>query len=231
MTKSNVETTGEIKIFQSLGFSAGVVSKGHWKKQEDIYNEIAGRLPETDIRIIRPKQTHSAEILQIEEIGNLSGPVADGLIADSEKVCLTVRTADCIPVLFAGKSAGIYGILHIGWRGLAGGIIESLFNRLKGLKIRPGDLVFYLGPSIGKCCFEIGDEVSALFDDVYIYKKNGRYFADLPGVSRNKIVRCGVKENDIWVSPECTFCERGRYYSYRRDGAAPLQMVSYIFKT
>jgi copper oxidase (laccase) domain-containing protein len=90
---------------------------------------------------------------------------------------------------------------------------------------------FCLGPSIGNCCYEVGDEVAALFEDHVISKRNDRFFVDLPKALKNKLISLGVRESNVGESPGCTSCLPDKYYSYRRDGKAPIQMVSFILKS
>ncbi len=217
--------------FSSFGYTAGIVLKGRWKTQEEIYNHINTEFVGNSIKTISPFQTHSSEIAIIEKDHSSQNLSADGAISNLENVCLTVRSADCIPMLMAEPSTGFFGALHVGWRGLIGGITEELFNLSGDFKLNPEDMHFCLGPSIGNCCYEVGDEVAALFEDHVISKSDDRYFVDLPKALKNKLISLGVRESNVGESPGCTSCLSDKYYSYRRDGKAPIQMVSFIFRT
>jgi len=219
----------KIEMFEPMGFAAGITERDDWKSQAEVYDAIKRQFSAISPIIVSPRQTHSPDILVLEGPGAPSHPVADGVICRAAGVCITVRTADCIPLLFADPSTGIFGAVHVGWRGMAAGIIEEFFAQTAKICPTVINMLFYLGPSIGKCCFEVGDDVALLFDEAYVDNRNGRFFVDLPGLARNKISNSGVRDSNVRVAPECTFCEEGRFYSYRRDGAVPVQMVSYIF--
>lgn len=214
----------------SLGYAAGIVLKGTWKNQEEIYDHLSREFTGNNMRMLTPSQTHSSRIAIIEEDHSLHNPSADGTISSSENLCLTVSTADCIPMLMVERSTGFFGAIHIGWRGFAGGIVEELFNLSGHFKPNPEDMYFHLGPSIRNCCFEVGDEVAVLFDDPFITRGDNKFSIDLPGALVNKLISFGVREINIGGSPDCTSCLSERYYSYRRDGRAPIQMVSFISK-
>lgn len=216
-------------MFGSLGYIAGIVEKSDWKEQDQIYDFIADRDNGRKRDIIIPKQTHSADIAVVDNNSISAGLSADGLLSESADICLTVRTADCIPLIIA-DSSGIFGIVHVGWRGFAAGILDELFIEVRKRGYDAENSSVHLGPSIGKCCFEVGDEVAALFDDDFIEERNSRFYVDLPGAAWNIISAYGVKETNVEISSDCTCCGGDRFYSYRRDGFAPIQMVSYIFK-
>ncbi|MEE9553289.1 MAG: polyphenol oxidase family protein [candidate division Zixibacteria bacterium] len=219
----------EIEMFESLGYAAGVVGRSDWGTQERIYDFLAAGINAEKSDIIVPKQTHSADIAFVDN-GPSSGVIyADGLLSESADICLTVRTADCIPLIFAEPS-GLFGIVHVGWRGFAAGIIDELFVEVRNKGYNAENSSVYIGPSIGKCCFEVGDEVAVLFDYDFVSEQKGRFYVDLPKAVGNIISSYGVKETNVGMSSECTCCDGEKFYSYRREGAAPIQMVSYIRK-
>jgi len=99
------------------------------------------------------KQTHSTRVVPV----SVPGPVgeADGLVTSTPMLPLAVATADCVPVALIGDHA--VGVVHAGWRGVAGGIVSVAVDELERLGSRPHTAV--IGPHIGPCCFEVGDEV------------------------------------------------------------------------
>lgn len=216
--------------FSSYGYTAGMVLKGRWKGQDEIYNHIKKEFLGDTTRMIAPFQTHSPDIAVIEKDHTPRNLSVDGAISDLENICLTVRSADCIPLLMIDTSTGFFGAVHIGWRGFAGGIVEELFDLVDSCRLSPGDMHFHLGPSIGDCCYEVGDEVAMLFDDRFVTRRDNKFFVDLLGALTNRLMAAGVRKSNIGVSPDCTSCLSNRYYSYRRDGEASIQMVSFIFR-
>jgi YfiH family protein len=228
----NVENAlTRINRFAETGYLAGIILKRGWRNQRAVYDFLRSHLPKGSVKIVVPRQVHGADIAIAGSRGRVRNMSADGLLSLNPDVCLTIRTADCIPVLLADPGSGLFGAVHVGWRGLVAGILEETFFQIRNSGGSPGEMICYMGPAIGKCCFEVGDEVAAFFDDQYIVNRKGRLSVDMPGYTRNKIVESGVDESNLVVDNNCTSCGDGRYYSYRRDGEAPVQMVSFICRS
>ena len=133
-------------------------------------------------------------------------PELDGQVARSAGLTPLVLVADCLPVALAGPDG--VAMLHCGWRGIAAGMIE------RGVEAT-GARNAAVGPGIGRCCYEVGEDVLAAFahlGDV----ADGRML-DLGEAARRSLVRAGVGE--VEVAGVCTSCDPGRFFSHRRDGA------------
>jgi YfiH family protein len=228
MTDSPVEKYG---IFAEFGFQAGITLRSPGENSDGIYNYLENEISPRENALIAPKQVHGSEILFIRDKIQPGRITADGVISINRDYCLTVRTADCLPLLFADADTGIFGAVHIGWRGLAGGIVENLSLILKNLDINLNRLYISLGPAIGSCCYEVGAEIAILFDNGFVSLKNDRYYLDIRGAVMEKLISSGFGENQIRDIAECTSCFMDKYYSFRRDGQARNQMVSYIYKS
>ncbi|MFN2617329.1 MAG: polyphenol oxidase family protein [Thermoleophilaceae bacterium] len=133
-------------------------------------------------------------------------PRVDGHLTTAPGVGLLVLVADCLPVALAG--AGQAAILHCGWRGLAQGIIERALTRFEE---RPAAAV---GPGIGRCCYEVGQEVLDAFAGLEGVAE-GRML-DLRAVAERKLRAGGVE--DVQHVDQCTSCHPDLYFSHRRDG-------------
>jgi YfiH family protein len=227
MTDSAVEKYG---YFADIGFRAGITLRAPWEDSNGTYNYLENEFSPREIVVIAPKQVHGTDISFIRDEIPPGGNATDGVISKNRDYCLTVRTADCLPLLFADSDTGIFGAVHIGWRGLAGGIVENLFLILKNLDINLDRLYISLGPAIGSCCYEVGAEIAILFDNGFVSWKNDRYYLDIRGVVMENLGFFGIGENQIQDIAECTCCLRNKYYSFRREGQARIQMVSYICK-
>lgn len=217
--------------FGDIGFSAGIFLKGPWEKQGDIYNKLKSKTEPAGKKIVAPIQMHGSKITILDDSRKNERITADGVVSKNGGYCLTVKTADCVPLVLADPRTGFFGAVHIGWRGLAGGILENLSLAIKNLDINFNRLYISLGPSIGSCCFEVGGEVAVLFDDSSVTIKDDRYFLDIKGLIKERLISFGVSENRISEAAECTSCHTDRYYSFRRDGRADIQMVSFISRT
>jgi YfiH family protein len=142
----------------------------------------------------------------------------DGHLTRDAGVALLVLVADCFPVALSdGEQAAM---LHCGWRPLAGGIIEKA---LAGFSERPAAAV---GPGIGGCCYEVGDEVLEAFADVE-GAASGRML-DLRTVISAKLAAGGVTE--VQHVDRCTSCEPELYFSHRRDGGVTGRQAGFIVR-
>jgi YfiH family protein len=93
----------------------------------------------------------------------------DALITSEPGVLLTIRTADCLPVLIADKRLRAIAAIHAGWRGALERVIEKAVGEMqRAFASRPQDLVAALGPAIGRCCYEVGDEVIDAFRGQFV---------------------------------------------------------------
>ena len=158
---------------------------------------------------------------------------ADASVATAENAVCVVLTADCLPVLFCDRAGACWGAAHAGWRGLAGGVLETTVGALAA----PADeLMAWLGPSIGAHNFEVGEDVRAAFcdhapADAHAFVPGaapGKYFADIYALARARLERAGVTA--IYGGGLCTIDDAARFYSYRRDPRTG-RMASLIWST
>jgi len=220
-------------IFEELreiGFAAGVTLKGPWGKQQEVYDFVKQNIVPSNYRIVSPKQVHGNEIITVTDKPDARF-VADGTMTDQENICLTVSSADCVPLLVADAGSGWFGAIHVGWRSYVSGILENLSRTCRELPIDIGNARFITGPSLGSCCFEVGAEVAGLFDKTAIVGRGGSQFIDLRGAARDKLISAGAAEANIGGSTDCTSCKADMYYSYRREKKSPVQMVTFIYRT
>jgi hypothetical protein len=153
---------------------------------------------------------------------------ADALIARRPGIRVGVRTADCVPILIEAPADGACAAVHAGWRGLVAGVVEATVDALGARAIEPDALRAAIGPCIGPCCFEVGDEVAVRFDGFVVKGRAGaRPHVDLPAAARAALRRAGVLAVDAGPVA-CTRCDPRRYHSYRRDGPGTPQHLSHI---
>jgi YfiH family protein len=161
--------------------------------------------------------------------------VGDASIATDPGVVAAILTADCLPVLFADLDGKVVGAAHAGWRGLAGGVLEATVASMRAAGA--GEITAWMGPAIGPGRFEVGADVlesfvAALPDcDVRpafaplpgrgAPTEPDKYLADMFALARLMLARDGVTR--VWGGQHCTFTERTRFYSYRRDGVTGRQ--------
>jgi YfiH family protein len=156
-------------------------------------------------RVAINQQVHGAELSHGEAA--LAGrPEADGHVITAPGIAGLVYTADCLPIAMAGP--GGVAMLHCGWRGLAAGIV--------GRGVAAVDATHAaIGPGIGPCCYEVGDDVLVALEAAGEGVAAGRML-DLPEVARHLLRQAGVEK--IESAALCTSCEEELFFSHRRDG-------------
>jgi len=167
------------------------------------------------------QQIHSADCLTATEPGCIGE--GDALITNTPGLAVSVRTADCYPIFLADPVTRAVAAVHAGWRGTASSVVGRALERMATeFGTRPSDVWAAIGPGIGECCYEVGDEVA---------RKFGRASAgriDLAAENRRQLIAAGVASYRIDSIEACTFCHADRFHSYRRDGDAAGRMISYI---
>jgi len=195
-------------------------------------------------RLVRVRQVHGADVLVVrrgEPVPDPGGPapVADIIVSDDPGVALAVGVADCVPLLVADRRLGVAAAGHAGWRGTAAGVATVLVREMAArFGSRPGDLVAAVGPSVGACCYEVGDEVVAAYraaghDEARIgrwFARNGelRHRLDLWRATRDQLEAAGVPPHQIHLAALCTASHPDRFFSYRVEGAASGRMLGVI---
>jgi len=176
------------------------------------------------------EQEHGARVFDPDAAGGGSAAPADAAIARRAGRVAVIQVADCMPVLFAARDASAVAAAHAGWRGLAAGVLEATVERLG---IEPGQLLAWLGPGIGARHFEVGEEVHAAFAGAdpaaavaFVRNARGRWQCDLAALARQRLRSLGVTavSGGSW----CTYSDRGRFFSYRRDGRCG-RMAAFIW--
>ena len=172
------------------------------------------------------KQIHSATALPAQP--GFCGE-GDAVFTDRSGIALSVVTADCVPILIAGPQR--LAAIHAGWRGIAAGVIPATLQKLRG---RPQEWAAWVGPAIGACCYEVGEDVAsrvvaASAPEIAVVTHNGRPHLDLPGAARLQLAAAGVRE--VIVLPRCTKCDDETLWSYRREGKAAGRNMAFIWRS
>lgn len=186
---------------------------------EDAVRENRRRLTEAlgidPIQVPIALQVHGAEILEHglapQERSPFAAPgppppEADGHVIREPGLTPLVFVADCLPIALHGP--GGLALLHCGWRPMAAGIVA------KGAAM-VGATEAAIGPGIGQCCYEVGDEVLGAFADLGDGIAEGRML-DLTEVARRLLATAGIRK--VETADLCTSCESKLFFSHRRDG-------------
>jgi polyphenol oxidase len=200
--------------------------------KEDL-GPLAAALGLHEDRIATAHQVHGAELITHDTLRcdlsmhvrdksqrKLDVPKADGHVVREPAAAALVFVADCLPVAVAGP--GGVAILHCGWRGMAAGIVARGVDAVSGTHAA-------IGPGIGPCCYEVGDEVLGAFAGLGEGIASGRML-DLPEVACRLLREAGVEE--IESTRLCTCCEEESFFSHRRDAGPGRQAgVVWLEKT
>lgn len=173
-------------------------------------------------------QVHSDRIREVSEPGVYDE--TDALITTQPGVGLTVRTADCVPVLLYAPAAGAIAAVHAGWRGTAEHITHKTASRLISDFGAEADGIFvFIGAAAEPCCYEIGDEVAALFPARWLQHTEGRNArVDLPGANMQQLRDLGIPATNIERCGLCSIHEKQLLHSHRRDGQRSGRMLATI---
>jgi hypothetical protein len=215
--------------------------------------------------LIRVRQVHGAAVFVRRSGDSMAGlktgapaveTEADIVVSDNLALALAVQTADCVPLLVADRRTGAVAAAHAGWRGTAARVAIAATGALaREFGSRPADLVAAVGPSIGACCYEVGDEVRERFErEGFLAEELTRWFLrhtrqtprnpSMPGVSavaraghwyfdlwratREQLEAAGVPAGQIHLAGLCTASHRAALCSYRRDGSGAGRLAAVI---
>jgi YfiH family protein len=183
--------------------------------------------------IIKLRQVHSGTVLDIDDTSAASDPVdGDAVVTSIPGIILGVLTADCVPILIADSSGRAVAAIHAGWRGTAARIAENAAERLiEKFRIEPSQLIAAIGPHIGSCCYEIGEEVASEISDGSAILRRAEWskpHLDLAIANRRQLLKTGIPEEQIETSLLCTKCRQDLFHSYRRDGKRMGHMLAVI---
>ncbi len=207
----------------------------------------------------RLQQVHGADAVTYKKGGEAPGgrmPNADIVLTDDPAVALAVQTADCLPMLIADPRTGAVAAAHAGWRGLVARVPAVTVERMAAdFGSRPADLRVAIGPAIGACCYEVGEDVRGRFEQaMFEAEEVDRWFAVEPQVlasnppmrtlaggrrphhwffdgwacARRQLETAGVPRDQIFSADLCTASHDEAFCSYRRDGTVAGRMAAVI---
>jgi hypothetical protein len=192
-------------------------------------------------RLVRARQVHGADAY-VARAGTAlpaAPPGADIVVSNDVSLAVTVRVADCVPLLLGDPSLGVVAAAHAGWRGtaarVAGVAVECLAEEFGS---RPGNLVAAIGPCIGPEAYEVGESVRAAFraadhdavsvDRWFLPRDHQRLHLDLWRANIDQLVEAGVRASNIHCLRGCTWSHPQWFHSHRRDADRAGRMVAAI---
>jgi polyphenol oxidase len=181
-------------------------------------------------------QVHGARVLHI-----VPGAIhdndtkADAMITADPARALSIRVADCVPVLMSSDDGRTVAAIHAGWRGVVDGVaVEAVQEMTRHERVPPEKIIAAIGPSIGFDAFEVGPEVLAEFQRVFgtsapiRRREDGKGQVDLRESLRRQLLTTGVTDDHIDLTDRCTHRDREEFYSHRRDCGITGRMAAVI---
>ncbi len=183
--------------------------------------------------LVYTKQIHSSIVEYVTEADRSRTLECDALVTDRPGVTLSVKTADCVPILFyapvsdhgSGEpmSHGVVGACHAGWRGTVARIQQNTLARMISLGADIRDIRCAVGAAINFCCYRVGGDfrdavVGALGEEMtskFVREHDGALHADLIAMNLHLLLEAGILPENVSVSRECTCCRPDRFFSHR----------------
>ncbi|SFS03833.1 peptidoglycan editing factor PgeF [Yoonia litorea] len=166
-------------------------------------------------------QVHSAKAVTLDAPVS-PPPQVDGMATATKGLALGILTADCQPVLFADKTAGVIGAAHAGWKGALDGVLDATVTQMENLGANRKDITAVIGPTISQANYEVGPEFRDRFlsEDpryarFFLQGHGDRFQFDLPAFGIDRLKAIGVGQAD-WTR-HCTYNAPDRFFSYRRS--------------
>lgn len=152
----------------------------------------------------------------------------DALVSNTPNILLSVKTADCVPVLLGDPETGAFAAVHAGWRGTSESIVMKAIAQLQSeYNTRPENLRAAIGPAANTCCYEVGSDVIERFkerfpqsDHLFSSTRAGHARVDLQTANKDQLTAAGVLPKRIHVAPFCTMDRNDLFFSYRREKSA-----------
>lgn len=176
--------------------------------------------------LIIPQQTHSDNVKRVkgkrkkekENISLLEN--TDALVTNEPNIALALNFADCVPILFYDPVKKIVAAAHAGWKGTVKKIgIKTAEKMVKEFNSKPSDIIALIGPAIGECCFEVGEDVKEKLFKTIDKSKHSEVcennHLNLKLINKLQLLDFGLEKID--VCEYCTSCQSELFFSYRRE--------------
>ena len=239
-------------LFTSRSWRLGVRPGGI--ADPSAWADLAHELGIDNERLARVQQVHGAEVATIPQ--QLTSEIdADVMVSCDPGYGLAVRVADCVPLLLADRRTGAVAAAHAGWKGLAARVpIVAVKALASQYGCRSADILAVAGPSIGACCYEVGEAVRAAFENRgssahqlerwflsaptptrenpsmagLVVGRPSHWFFDGWRVTTDQLLEAGLLPENIFVAETCSASHPDAFCSYRRDGKGAGRLAAAI---
>jgi len=171
-------------------------------------------------RLVTLYQIHSADVVRALT-GFDDRPRGDALVSDRPGLALGILTADCAPVLFADRDAGVVGAAHAGWKGAIGGVTDATIDAMEKLGARRDRIAAAIGPCIARASYEVDDAFARRFEEhdpanerFFAPGKPGHHQFDLEAYVAHRLAAAGITRIEALGLDTCA--DADRFFSYRR---------------
>jgi polyphenol oxidase len=223
------------------GFSTRALNLGYtnWDSPESVASNRKRFLTALNLdpaRLATLHQIHSDRVHIIKDVpAQWNRSDGDALITGIENCALAVLTADCFPIILADPRNKVAAVVHSGWRGTLARILQKTIEAMRReFGSDPAHLVAAIGPGIRSCCFEVGEQVAALFEKEFAHVTNprhdhpGKFLVDLPKALELQMNGSRIKPGNIHDICSCTRCNPDEFFSYRAEGQNSGRMMAVI---
>lgn len=173
--------------------------------------------------VIRMNQVHGNKVSLVSATD--SGKIidkTDGLISSQRNIFLVATFADCTPVLFLDKEKKIFGIAHVGWKGVYREIVRAMVSKIIDYGSNTQNILVGIGPSIRVCCYNVENDRTMMFKNKFpkwqnkiLEKRSNKVFLDLQTHINFQLLKSGVLSKNIKDSKICTKDNVSDFYSFR----------------
>jgi YfiH family protein len=195
---------------------------------------LAGALETPLTSLTTAKQIHDGHVRIVSEALRGKGSTdykgainaTDAMVTDVAGICLMILLADCVPILFYDPSKRVIGVAHAGWKGVLRFVAQNTVKALREhFGCSPQDIVVGIGPSIGPCCYEVGQEVVSEVEHVFGNRQasmrkesaKGKGYFDLWTANLKQLLQAGIPEKNIEMAKICTCHHPNLFFSYRHE--------------
>lgn len=196
------------------------------------YKRLYDRLNLDYNKLVKIKEQIHSNFVQVIENEETKPDKVDGLITNKKGISFSLRFADCTPIYLYDPVKNVIGNIHSGWKGTVGKIAGEAVNKMiEEYSSKPEDIICCIGPAIGKCHFEVDEDVKNIFENTFSYMnindkiiekgevKEGKqkYYIDTNLINRTMLEEIGLLKQNIIESNICTVCNKEVLHTYRID--------------
>ena len=224
------------KPYESLNFSSKEGdTHANIEHNKDIVADAFGF---SAARLVTVNQVHGDNILVLDTdmLPEQSPLEYDAIITSRRSLAIGIKTADCVPILLVDPVMRVIAAVHAGWKGTALTIVQKVVETMAtNFSSHRENIIAAIGPSIGKCCYEVGMPVyqqlcpaGEYATNVLPSVKDEHWMLDLKGINRAQLLSARLSPNNIDVFAHCTACLDKLFFSHRRDNGKTGRMLNFI---